>query len=70
LKSFARACPAVASDGDIRVLLVLDLVLSLLFASVVLWGLDFVGVTEFTPVNLAIGTVLLAALTYVVVLRQ
>lgn len=58
------------ADGDIRVLLVLDGLLSLVFASVVLWGLDFVGVVAFTLRNLAIGTLGLAALTYLVVLRQ
>jgi hypothetical protein len=60
----------VASDGDIRVLLVLDLLLSLAFASVVLWGLDFIGEAEFTTRNLAIGTLVVAVLTYLVVLRQ
>jgi hypothetical protein len=60
----------VASDGDIRVLLVFDLLLSLAFASVVLWGLDFIGEAEFTARNLAIGTLGLAVLTYLVVLRQ
>jgi hypothetical protein len=60
----------VASEGDIRVLLVLDLLLSLVFASAVVWGLDFIGVTEFTPTNVAVGTLLIAVLTYVVVLRQ
>lgn len=60
----------MASDGDIRVLLVFDLLLSLAFASVVLWGLDFIGEAEFTARNLAIGTLGLAVLTYLVVLRQ
>ena len=60
----------MASEGDIRVLLVLDLLLSLVVASAVVWGLDFIGVTEFTPTNVAIGTAVLAVLTYVVVLRQ
>jgi hypothetical protein len=59
----------VSADGDLRVLLVLDGLLSLVFASVVLWGLDFVGVVPFTLRNLAIGTLGLAALTYLVVLR-
>ena len=60
----------MASDGDIRVLLVLDLLLSLVFASVVVWGLAFIGVAEFTPVNIAIGTLVIGALTYLVVLRR
>lgn len=58
------------SDGDIRVLLVLDVLLSLLFATFVLWGLDFIGEAAFTARNLAIGTVLIAIVTYAVVLRD
>ena len=50
-------------------LLALDLVLSLVFASAVVWGLDFIGVVEFTARNVAVGTVGLAVLTYLVVLR-
>ena len=59
----------MASEGDIRVLVVLDLLLSLLFASVVLWGLDFIGEVTFTARNLAVGTLALAVVTYLVVLR-
>jgi hypothetical protein len=59
----------VSSDGDIRVLLVLDLLLSLVFATAVLYGLDFAGEAAFTTRNLGIGTAVIAALTYVVVLR-
>ena len=59
----------VSSDGDLRVLLVLDVLLSLAFASAVLWGLDFIGEAEFTLRNLAVGTSVLAVLTYLVVLR-
>lgn len=62
--------PTVASDGNILVLVVLDLLLSLLFASVVLWGLAFMGEASFTARNLAIGTVALAVVTYLVVLRE
>lgn len=58
-----------ASDGDIRVLLVLDLILSLAFSVGVVYGLDVVGLGEFTPTNVAIATVFLAGLTYVFVLR-
>lgn len=59
----------MASDGDIRVLLVLDLLLSAVFAWVVVRGMEMVGLAEFTLTNLAIATVVLAVLTYVVVLR-
>jgi hypothetical protein len=60
----------VASDGDIRVLIVLDLALSAVFATGVVYGLDFVGITDFTPVTVGIATLVLAVLTYVAVLRQ
>lgn len=59
----------MASEGDIRVLLVLDLVLSAAFAAVVLWALDLAGISSFTPQNVALGTVALAVLTYLAVLR-
>lgn len=58
------------SDGDIRVLLALDVLLSLAFSTAVVWGLDFVGLGSFTVRNVALATLLVAALTYVVVLRQ
>jgi hypothetical protein len=60
----------MASDGDIRVLLVLDLLLSATFAWVVLWGLDFVDVVAFSPRNVAAATLVLAVVTYLLVLRQ
>ncbi|ERG89926.1 MAG: hypothetical protein J07HX5_02099, partial [halophilic archaeon J07HX5] len=40
-KFVAGVADIVSSDGDIRVLLVLDLLLSLVFATAVLYGLDF-----------------------------
>lgn len=60
----------MAADGDIRVLVVLDLLLSAAFASVVVWGMEFVGLVAFTLANVALGTLVLAVLTYVVVLRR
>lgn len=60
----------MASDGDIRVLLVLDLLLSAAFATVVVWGMEYVGIVTFTLQNVALATLGLAVLTYVVVLRQ
>jgi hypothetical protein len=38
--------------------------------SLVLWGLDFIGEAEFTLRSLAVGTLILPVLTYVIVLRQ
>ena len=60
----------MASDGDIRVLLVIDLLLSLAFAAVALYALDLANISRFTPRNIAVATALLAALTYVAVLRE
>jgi hypothetical protein len=57
----------MASDGDPRVLFVMNLVLSAIFGTAVLWGLDFIGLAPFTPVNVAIATLLLMALTGIVV---
>lgn len=57
------------SEGDIRVLLVMDLVLSALFSVFVVYALDIAGISEFTWRNVAVATVFLAAITYVVVLR-
>lgn len=56
----------MASQGDPRVLFVMNAVLSTAFAAVVLWGLDFVGTVEFTLVNLAIGAAVLMVLTHLV----
>lgn len=60
----------MASDGDIRVLLVLDCLLSAVFVGVVLWGMDFAGITPWTTPTFVGGTLAVALLTYVVVLRQ
>ncbi|WP_168191214.1 MULTISPECIES: hypothetical protein [Haloprofundus] len=55
------------SQGDPRVLFVMNLVLSLAFASVVLYGFEFVGLLSFTWQRLAIATGVLMALTFLVV---
>ena len=59
----------MASDGDIRVLLALDILLSLAFSTVVVWGLSFVDLATFTVRTVTTAALLLAALTYVLVLR-
>lgn len=59
----------MASQGDPRVLFVLNLVLSAAFSTVVVWGLAFVGVGSFTPTNVALATVALMLLTWLLVLR-
>lgn len=68
-KSSADAPSTMASDGDIRVLLVLDLLLSAAFVYVALTALDFVGLAEFTTWNFGVGTVVVAGVTYFLVLR-
>jgi len=55
------------SQGDPRVHLVMNLVLSTLFATVVVWGLSFLDVVAFSLQNVAIGALGLAILTFVVV---
>jgi len=59
----------MASDGDIRVLLVLDAVLSLVFSTVVVWGLSVVDLATFTLRSVGLTALFLAVLTYVLVLR-
>jgi hypothetical protein len=56
----------MASQGDPRVLFVMNLVLSSLFASTVVWGLSFLGFVEFTVWNVGSLALLLMAVTYVV----
>jgi len=56
--------------GDIRVLLVLDLVLSLLFSVGAVYALDLAGIGEYTWGNVALATLFLAVVTYVAVLRE
>ncbi|MFP9060264.1 hypothetical protein ACLI4R_06995 [Natrialbaceae archaeon A-chndr2] len=55
-----------SSQGDPRVLLVMNAVLSILFAWTVVWGLSFVGVVQFGFINVATAAILLFTITYVV----
>mgnify|MGYP006273188459 CR=1 FL=1 len=54
------------SQGDPRVLFVMNLVLSALFASVVVWGLDYVGVLSFSLARIAVATGVLMVITHLV----
>jgi hypothetical protein len=56
----------MASQGDPRVLFVMNLVLSSAFAVGIVWGLEFVGLVGFTVWNVASLALLLMAVTYVV----
>jgi hypothetical protein len=57
----------MASEGDPRVLFVMNLVLSAVFGTGILWGLDFVGLATFNVTNAAVATLLLMALTGIVI---
>lgn len=59
----------MASEGDPRVLLVMNLVLSFVFSTAVIGGLEFIGVLEFSWRSVAWATAGLATLTFLVVLR-
>jgi hypothetical protein len=54
----------IDSTGDPRVHLVINLVFSALFAAVVLWGSEFVGVTVFTLDRFVVFTLLLMLITH------
>ncbi len=57
----------MASEGDPRVLFVMNLVLSAVFGTAILWGLDYVGLATFSTTNAAIATLVLMALTGLVI---
>jgi len=57
------------SEGDIRVLLVLDLVLSFVFSYVVVRVLAFADIGTFSWGNVGAATLFLAVVTYLAVLR-
>lgn len=55
------------SQGDPRVLLLMNFVLSALLSYTVVWGLDFIGELAFSWESVAIGTLALMTLTFIVV---
>lgn len=58
------------SQGDPRVLAVINLVLSLVFSVIVVWGLEFIGIGAFTLRNIGVATAALWIITWIVVLRR
>lgn len=58
----------MASQGDPRVLFVLNLTLSFVFSTAVFGGLAFVGLVPFEWTRVAIGTAALVLVSYLVVL--
>jgi hypothetical protein len=59
----------MATDGDSRVLFVMNVALSVAFAAVVVWGLAFIDVLVFSWETVGLAAAALAVLTYLVVLR-
>lgn len=59
----------MTSQGDPRVLLVMNLVLSGLFSLLVVSGLSFVGLVEFSWRTVVFATATLMIVTWVVVLQ-
>jgi len=57
------------SQGDPRVLIGLNIVLSTGFAASIVWGLDVLGAVDLTLINVATGAILLFALTYVITVQ-
>lgn len=55
-----------SSQGDPRVLIAMNIVLSTLFAWSIVWGLSFLGFLEFDLINVATAAILLFAMTYLV----
>jgi hypothetical protein len=55
-----------ASRGDPRVLLLLNVTLSAMFGTTVVWGLSLLDAAELSLINVATATVVLVALTYLV----
>ena len=60
---------ASQSQGDPRVLIAMNIVLSTGFAASIVWGLDFLGAADLTLINVATGAILLCALTYLITVR-
>lgn len=56
----------MASNGDPRVLFVMNLVLSSMFAGAIVWGLDFIGVVAFAWQTVALLAAALMFLTYLI----
>lgn len=59
----------MANDGDPRVLLAMNIVLSSLFSTVVVWGLSYLDLAALTLENVAGLALVVFAATYLIVLR-
>ena len=59
----------MASQGDPRVLFVMNLVLSFFFSAFVVWGLAFLDMIQFDWGTVALATAVLVFLTHIVIMR-
>ncbi|MFC7097329.1 hypothetical protein [Halobaculum marinum] len=59
----------MASDGDPRVLIAMNLVLSTLFSTVVVWGLSYAEMASLSVENVVGMTLVVFLVTYLIVLR-
>jgi len=57
------------AKGDPRVHLLMNAVLSVIYATVVVWGLSYLDLAAFTLTNVATAAVVIFGLTYLVVQR-
>ena len=57
----------MASKGDPRVHLVMNVILSAGFVYILLWGLDLIGAVEFTLARFALGTLILVLITHLLI---
>jgi hypothetical protein len=53
-------------EGDPRVVFAMNVILSSIFATVVVWALDYASLWTFTLVNVVTAALVLTAITYVV----
>jgi hypothetical protein len=47
--------------------MILNIMLSLVFATVLVWGLEFAEIVAFTPVNVVSAAAILVGLTWIVI---
>ncbi|ERG95959.1 MAG: hypothetical protein J07HQW2_02420 [Haloquadratum walsbyi J07HQW2] len=57
-----------SSDGDPRVLFAMNIVLSAIFGTGIIWGLSFIKIAAFSLINIASLTLIIVAVTYVIVM--
>jgi hypothetical protein len=60
----------MASQGNPWVLSVLNLLLSFVFTTVIVWGLAFIDLATFSWTTVGLATLVLFLITWVVVLRR